>query len=374
MQTAIVVRKTETDIHAVCRHYGLDTSEYSFAYVATWSGDKQLDALKASLDTIRKEADAIITEVDKHFAEITQSREQTAERQPGYEKWSEPATEENAPDNPGVPSDNVNAYLPQRGDTFTIYQLKGGEETRGLRFETLAAVSAAGLPVALANYDKAYTAPLDSGATLEKIYFTFNMDRPEDFKGHSLSVSDVVVMNRGGRKTAFYVDGKGFQELPGFLPQKEREKPVDLNAVANYMQKLNDGLQAVRPDSSMSAGAYAATIRRLEQAPGRIPDSRPQLKALITNAAQSPDFNTLKERMNTLQSEFTQHYSTPAPAASQPAQSQRAWDHAQGKGAAKPAPAEKPSIREELAAGKKQLATQKSAPPRSRSKNAEIGG
>jgi antirestriction protein ArdC len=329
--------EAESIAYTVCQRYGLDTSDYSFAYVATWSGAKQLDALKSSLETIRKEADAIISEVDRHFTELQQ--EQTAEKpvpekQPGYEKWSEPATPENAPENPGVPSDDISAYLPQQsqGDTFTIYQLKDGDETRDIRFEPLTALTAAGLAVEMANYDKTYTAPLAEGATLEKIYFTLNMDKPEDFKGHALSVSDVVVMNRDGKETAFYVDGKGFQELPNFLAPKEQAKTVDLKAVADYMQKLNDALQAAKPDSAMSVGAYNATVKRLEQSNAKIPDTQPQLKALISNAAQSPDLPTLKERMNTLHTEFIQHYATaaqmaidtsgkaapPAPAASQP--------------------------------------------------------
>jgi len=81
--------EAESIAYTVCQHYGLDTSDYSFGYVATWSGDKQLDTLKASLDIIRKEADAIISEVDKHFAELIQDKEQsqekpTSEFQPEY--------------------------------------------------------------------------------------------------------------------------------------------------------------------------------------------------------------------------------------------------------------------------------------------------
>jgi antirestriction protein ArdC len=107
--------EAESVAFAVCSYYGLDTSDYSFGYIAGWSGDKELDTLKASLDTIRTEADSIITEVDGHFMELQQTAEQAAERQPGFEKWSEPAMPENAPDNPGAPSDNVKAYLPQQG-------------------------------------------------------------------------------------------------------------------------------------------------------------------------------------------------------------------------------------------------------------------
>jgi antirestriction protein ArdC len=440
--------QAESIAFAVCAHYGLDTSEYSFGYVATWSGDKQLDALKASLDTIRKEATTIITEVDKHFAELQQGKEQTAEqpapeRQPGFEKWSEPATPENAPDNPGVPSDDVSAYLPERGDTFTIYQLRDGDETRNLRFESLAAVTAAGLAVALANYDNMYSAPLDKDMTLKEIFYTFNMDRPEDFKGHSLSVSDVVVMNRDGKETAFYVDGggNGFQELPDFFTTKDhaQEKPappIDLKAVADYMQKQYDTIQAADPDKTQGQAAFNMAVKRLEQANERIPGEHPQLKALITHAAQSPDLATLKERMNTMHSEFIQHYSTavqmtidtggkaepPAPAAATVRQTDTAPAQkppAQGenvaaieakvkagetinlsdlsdaikkdKAAAQTAPTTaktpartntqgktaaktgQPSIKEQIAAGKQQLNGQKSAPARAAAQNKNAG-
>jgi antirestriction protein ArdC len=316
--------QAESVAYAVCQHYGLDTSEYSFGYVATWSGDKQLDALKASLDTIRKEADAIITEVDKYFAELRQSKEQTAER-PAPEKQPEQAA-------------------PAGGDTFTIYQLKDGDETRNLRFEPLAAVSAAGLAVDAANYGNIYTAPLDNDMTLKEIFYTFNMDRPEDFRGRSLSVSDVVVMNKGGKETAFYVDGTGFKELPDFPAAKERaqEKPdpaIDLKAVADYMQKQYDTVQAAGPDKTQQGrAAFNTAVKRLEQANERIPSEHPQLKALITHAAQSPDLATLKERMDTMHSEFIRHYAPAvqpaidtggkaepkAPTASQPAAAPKA--------------------------------------------------
>ena len=87
-----------------------------------------------------------------------------------------------------------------------------------------------------------YPAPLKHGDTLDRIHLEFNLDMPKDFTGHSLSVSDVVVMNRDGKETAFYVDSTGFKELPGFVAVKEpiREAPaaaVDLKVVADYLQK-----------------------------------------------------------------------------------------------------------------------------------------
>jgi antirestriction protein ArdC len=67
--------EAESAAYTVCQHYGLDTSDYSFGYIAGWSGEKELDTLKASLDIIRTEANAIITDIDKHIAELQKNHE-----------------------------------------------------------------------------------------------------------------------------------------------------------------------------------------------------------------------------------------------------------------------------------------------------------
>ncbi len=110
----------------------------------------------------------------------------------------------------------------QEQDTFSIYQIKRGDETRDLRFEPYDRLQAAGLAVDPANYDLVYTAPLRDTDTLESIYQKFNTDHPADFKGHSLSVSDVVVLRHGDRQEAHYCDDVGFREVPEFL----RENPL----------------------------------------------------------------------------------------------------------------------------------------------------
>ena len=111
----------------------------------------------------------------------------------------------------------------EQGDTFTIYQLKGGPETRDYRFEAYESLQEAGLAVDRQNYDLIYTAPLDGKTTLEDIYRTFNLDRPADFTGHSLSVSDVVVLNRSGKEEAHYCDSFGFTPVPEFFLQQEKQ-------------------------------------------------------------------------------------------------------------------------------------------------------
>ena len=75
-----------------------------------------------------------------------------------------------------------------------------------------------------ANYELVYSAELTPGTSLEDIYTRFNIDHPKDFKGHSLSVSDVVVLHQNGQDAAHYVDSFGYKEVPEFL--QEQQTPV----------------------------------------------------------------------------------------------------------------------------------------------------
>ena len=111
--------------------------------------------------------------------------------------------------------------------SFSIYQLKGGNETLDYRFEPLDTIRNNGLSVKPENYEQVYTAPLTAKDNLESIYTRFNVDRPADFTGHSLSVSDIVVLHQGGKDTAHYCDRAGFSEVPEFL-QPERAAEVTI--------------------------------------------------------------------------------------------------------------------------------------------------
>ena len=126
-----------------------------------------------------------------------------------------------------------NADQPER-DTFSIYQVPAGPEGRDFRYRAYEELQAAGLAVDRKNYELVYTAPLDGKTTLENIYRTFNTDdRPADFRGHSLSVSDVVVINRGGKEEAHYCDSIGFTPVPEFM----RESPIktaEMSTEQNY--------------------------------------------------------------------------------------------------------------------------------------------
>ena len=111
--------------------------------------------------------------------------------------------------------------------SFSIYQLKGGNETLDYRFEPLDSIHRNGLSVKPENYELVYEAPLTTKDNLESIYTRFNVDRPADFTGHSLSVSDIVVLHQNGKDTAHYCDRFGFSQVPEFL-QPERAAEVTI--------------------------------------------------------------------------------------------------------------------------------------------------
>ena len=95
--------QAESVAYAVCQHYGLDTSDYSFGYIAGWSSGKELAELKGSLETIRSTAASLIDTIDGHFAEIQQAqdKEQTTEQaQPAQETAKQPKAEAAAPELP----------------------------------------------------------------------------------------------------------------------------------------------------------------------------------------------------------------------------------------------------------------------------------
>ena len=129
-------------------------------------------------------------------------------------------------------------FLHGEGNQLAIYQLKGGEETRDYRFEGMEQIEKRGLSVDRANYELVYTAPLAENESLNRIYEKFNVSRPEDFKGHSLSVSDVVVLKQGDSLTSHYVDRFGFADLPSFTGEERPSPEPTLSQVETRPQGL----------------------------------------------------------------------------------------------------------------------------------------
>ena len=160
-------------------------------------------------------------------------------------------------------------------DSFSIYQLRNEDSTRDYRFEPYDRLQAAGLTVDKANYTEVYAAPLTAGTTLEDIYRTFNVDHPADFKGHSLSVSDVVVLHQNGQDTAHYCDSVGFQQVPEFLrenPLRTAELSTEQNenmidGVLNNAPSLGELEAKAKAGEQISLTDLAAAVKAEEKAP-----------------------------------------------------------------------------------------------------------
>ena len=177
-------------------------------------------------------------------------------------------------------------------DSFSIYQLRNEDSTRDYRFEPYDRLQAAGLTVDKANYTEVYAAPLAAGTTLEDIYRTFNVDHPADFKGHSLSVSDVVVLHQNGQDTAHYCDSVGFQQVPEFLrenPLRTAELSTEQNenmidGIINNTPTVDELEAKVKAGETISlvdlANAVKADKERGKEAkPEKKPSIRAQLRA-----------------------------------------------------------------------------------------------
>ena len=160
-------------------------------------------------------------------------------------------------------------------DSFSIYQLRNEDSTRDYRFEPYDRLQAAGRTVDKTNYTEVYAAPLTAGTTLEDIYRTFNVDHPADFNGHSLSVSDVVVLHQNGQDTAHYCDSVGFQQVPEFLrenPLRTAELSTEQNenmidGVLNNAPSLGELEAKAKAGEQISLTDLAAAVKAEEKAP-----------------------------------------------------------------------------------------------------------
>ena len=131
---------------------------------------------------------------------------------------------------------------------FGIYQLKDTEETRDIHFMNMDYLEKEGISVSRENYTLVYTGELKEGMSLEDIYTQFNIDHPADFTGHSLSVSDVVVLHQDGENTSHYVDSVGYREIPEFTKELSVSAEVTVEK-ATVMEETAEENTAVKPDN-----------------------------------------------------------------------------------------------------------------------------
>ena len=137
-----------------------------------------------------------------------------------------------------APPDYEKAFLDNTADSFIIYQLRDNDNTAQLRFMNAEYLEKNGLSIEKGNYAAVYAGNLDRrGDTqdrLDVLYETFNIRRPEDFRGHSLSVSDIVALKQNGVVSCHYVDSRGFKALPDFLKPENYLKNAEMAMEDDY--------------------------------------------------------------------------------------------------------------------------------------------
>ena len=316
--------EAESIAYTVCQHFGVDTSDYSFGYIAGWSSGRDTKKLRASMDTIRRTASELITGIEEQLQELQRNREVSQEQtkesilliqNTDLSEFSlldvygmdRPELMQALSEMTDDDKLSIQAYLESRGawtteignqdsreygeyhldvryntdtdelidmkerkaahdkamqeelaesdsnreaqllygntDKYGIYQLKDNPELDKFRFEGTESLKRMGITkdnfdaVLPENYKLVYMGELaelqgqTQSETLEAIYTKFNIDHPADYKAHSLSVSDIVVLHENGENTAHFVDSFGFTELPKFmltLEGKENEIETEL--------------------------------------------------------------------------------------------------------------------------------------------------
>ena len=447
--------QAESISYAVCAYYGIATGDNSFGYIASWSKDKTLPELRESLEVISKTADGLISDIDRHYAEILKEREaELIAAEPAmaverlyavddrylhvqrtdtgvdytiYDKVSmkeidggqldmeistlaeaaleickshgigqnaplqvadigildelqaaqdaaiaiEPPVQENPePDIPAEPAISVearnaygytdNAMLPltkeramelfesdvpvyllygdnteamafekteilnhdgifgidradweavkeqfsvitenrwqkafqqNPADSYCIYQLRRDPELAELRFMNSQYLREHGLEPAFDHYEAVYSGSLSSdGSTetrLDDLYMKFNTAHPQDFTGHSLSVSDIVVLRQNGAVSSHYVDSVGFTAVPAFMPEnylKNAEMAIEddygmVDGIINNGSKEQPEIKPKASDLSALFEAARQVVQEDKQAPE--PGKKPSVLAML---------------------------------------------------------------------------------------------
>ena len=284
--------EAESVAYCVCSSFGLDTSDYSFPYIAGWSSSREMKEMKASMDVIRKTAGEMIDQLTEELEIILEEKQKTElyekygilvdaleaagyrydyrESEPGhivlapdgtheiagylqFESWGDIKDwlEDTIAEGTDISERVDRALYPFKfdytleeemfrgnGDRYAIYHVD--EDTPGKQhlFMNMAMVKEDGITIDAANYKCVYSGRLHENEKLDDLYAVFNDNPPADYKAHSMSVSDVIITNRGGDMQAYYVDRFGFAELPDFAAQ--REKILDIVPEIENVDYEND--------------------------------------------------------------------------------------------------------------------------------------
>ena len=284
--------EAESVAYCVCSSFDLDTSDYSFPYIAGWSSSREMKEMKASMDVIRKTAGEMIDQLTEELEIILEEKQKTElhekygilvdaleaagyrydyrESEPGhivlapdgtheiagylqFESWGDIQNwlEDTITEGTDISERVDRAMYPFKydytleeemfrgnGDRYAIYHVD--EDTPGKQhlFMNMAMVKEDGITIDAANYKCVYSGRLHENEKLDDLYAMFNDNPPADYKAHSMSVSDVIITNRGGDMQAYYVDRFGYEELPDFAAQ--REKILDIVPEIENVDYEND--------------------------------------------------------------------------------------------------------------------------------------
>lgn len=284
--------EAESVAYCVCSSFGLDTSDYSFPYIAGWSSSREMKEMKASMDVIRKTAGEMIDQLTEELEIILEEKQKTElhekygilvdaleaagyrydyrESEPGhivlapdgtheiagylqFESWGDIKDwlEDTIAEGTDISERVDRALYPFKfdytleeemfrgnGDRYAIYHVDEGTPGKQHLFMNMAMVKEDGITIDAANYKCVYSGRLHENEKLDDLYAIFNDNPPADYKAHSMSVSDVIITNRGGDMQAYYVDRFGFAELPDFAAQ--REKILDIVPEVENVDYEND--------------------------------------------------------------------------------------------------------------------------------------
>ena len=284
--------EAESVAYCVCSSFGLDTSDYSFPYIAGWSSSREMKEMKASMDVIRKTAGEMIDQLTEELEIILEEKQKTElhekygilvdaleaagyrydyrESEPGhivlapdgtheiagylqFKSWGDIKDwlEDTIAEGTDISERVDRALYPFKfdytleeemfrgnGDRYAIYHVD--EDTPGKQhlFMNMAMVKEDGITIDAANYKCVYSGRLHENEKMDDLYAVFNDNPPADYKAHAMSVSDVIITNRGGDMQAYYVDRFGFAELPDFAAQ--REKILDIVPEIENVDYEND--------------------------------------------------------------------------------------------------------------------------------------
>ena len=266
---------------------------------------------------------------------------------------------------------------------FSIYQVPPGPEGRDYRYRSYEELQADGLTVDRANYQLVYTAPLDKGTTLDDIFRRFNMEIPPDFKGHSLSMSDIIVFRQEGQQTAYYVDeGAEYRKVPEFtqpIPVPDNRLTGEMvqtprgsfhltDMTREQMEAAGYGLHHQSEDGKyliMGNGTQAFAIPAQQESPIKAAEMTTEqnynmIDGVLNNA---PTMGELEARVKAGEQVSLLDVAQAAKAEAQkPKQPRRSAKTAQRQ--------KKPSIRAQLAAAKEEQG--KKPPAREKSKELEV--